>query len=203
MGWLRGIFSRRRAFSELSEEMRGHLEERVADLVARGMARADAEFAARREFGNFPLMERDGRDVWRWRVMERFFADVRFGFRILRKNPGFAATAILTLALGIGANTAIFSVVYGALLAPLPMPHPDQLVMVWSNDNGKNIVSPGDFLDWREQNSVFQNLVAWDEWTFNLSGDGRPLAMQTRVMTPGFFGMQGIRFSMGRDFLRE
>jgi len=203
MGWLRGIFSRRRAFSELSEEMRGHLEERVADLVARGMARADAEFAARREFGNFPLMERDGRDVWRWRVMERFFADVRFGFRILRKNPGFAATAILTLALGIGANTAIFSVVYGALLAPLPMPHPDQLVMVWSNDNGKNIVSPGDFLDWREQNSVFQNLVAWDEWTFNLSGDGRPLAMQTRVMTPGFFGMQGIRFSMGRDFSAE
>ncbi len=126
-----------------------------------------------------------------------------FGFRILRKNPGFATIAILTLALGIGANTAIFSVVYGALLAPLPMPHPEQLVLVWSDDDGRNVVSPGDFLDWRRENTVFQNLVAWDEWTFNLSVDGRPQAEQARVMTPGFFDLQGIPFSLGRDFLSE
>src|ERR1700722_8479355 len=203
MGWLRGILSRRHAFADLSEEMRSHLEERVEELVAGGMERREAEYQARREFGNFSLTERDGRDVWRWSSVERVWTDVQFGFRILRKNPGFATIAILTLALGIGANTAIFSVVYGALLAPLPMPHPEELVMVWSNDDGRNVVSPGDFLDWRQQNAVFQKLVAWDDWTFNLSVDGRPQATQARVTTPGFFEMQGIPFSMGRDFLGE
>jgi putative ABC transport system permease protein len=203
MGWLRGIFSRRHSFADLSEEMRSHLEERVEELVAGGMERREAEYRARREFGNFSLTEHDGRDVWRWSAVERVWTDVQFGFRILRKNPGFATIAILTLALGIGANTAIFSVVYGALLAPLPMPHPEQLVMVWSDDDGRNVVSPGDFLDWRRENTVFQNLVAWDEWTFNLSVDGRPQAEQARVMTPGFFDMQGIPFSLGRDFFSE
>jgi putative ABC transport system permease protein len=203
MGWLRGMFPSRRAFADLSEEMRAHLDERVEELVAGGADRQDAEYQARREFGNFSLAERDGRDVWRWSTVERVWTDLKFGFRILRKNPGFAAVAILTLAMGIGANTAIFSVVYGALLAPLPMPHPEQLVMVWSDDDGRNIVSPGDFFDWKQQNTVFQNLVAWDEWTFNLSVDGRPQATQARVMIPGFFSMQGIPFSMGRDFLSE
>jgi putative ABC transport system permease protein len=201
--WTR-MFGRKREFAALSEEMRGHLEERVEELVAaHGMERREAEHQARREFGNFSLTERDGRDVWRWSSVERVWTDAKFGFRILRKNPGFAAIAILTLALGIGANTAIFSVVYGALLAPLPMPHPEQLVMVWSDDDGRNVVSPGDFLDWKQQNTVFQNLVAWDEWTFNLSVDGRPQAVLSRVMTPGFFAMQGIPFSLGRDFLPE
>jgi putative ABC transport system permease protein len=203
MGWLRGIFSRRSTFVDLSGEMRSHLEERVEELMAGRMERRDAEYQARREFGNFSLTERDGRDVWRWSAVERVWTDVQFGFRILRKNPGFATIAILTLALGIGANTAIFSVIYGALLAQLPMPHPEQLVLVWSDDDGRNVVSPGDFLDWKRENSVFQNLVAWDEWTFNLSLDGRPQAEQARVMTPGFFEMQGIPFSLGRDFLSE
>src|SRR5580704_14242556 len=203
MKWLKHYLSRRRLFGELSEEIQEHLEEKVEELVAGGMSRKEAGAAARRQFGNVTLVEEEGRDVWRWRAIEQFFRDVRFGFRILRKNPGFATVAILTLALGIGANTAIFSVVYGALLAPLPMPHPEQLVMVWSKIGGRNVVSPGDFLDWKQQNSVFQNLVAWDEWTFNLSVDGRPQAEQARVMIPGFFAMQGIPFSLGRDFLSE
>jgi putative ABC transport system permease protein len=202
-GMLSRALGRRRIYGELSEEMRSHLEEKVEELEAGGMSQRDAEAKARREFGNWGLLERDGREVWRWQMVDRFLADVKFGFRMLRKNPGFAAIAILTLALGIGANTAIFSVVYGALLAPLPMPHPEQLVMVWSNEGGRNVVSPGDFLDWRQQNSVFQDLVAWDEWTFNLSVGGRPQAVQARVMTPGFFRMQGISFAMGRDFLSE
>jgi putative ABC transport system permease protein len=145
MGIWRRIFSRRRDFAELSDEMRGHLAERVDELVAGGMERSEAEHQARREFGNFSLAERDGRDVWRWGLIERAWADVKFGFRILRKNPVFATIAILTLALGIGACSAIFSVVYGALLAPLPMPHPEELVMVWSEDNGRNVTSPADF----------------------------------------------------------
>src|SRR6266851_2009809 len=136
-------------------------------------------------------------------LMSKLWQNVRFSLRMLGKNPGFTAVAVLTLALGIGANTAIFSVVYGALLAPLPMPHPEQLVMVWSDDAGRNVVSPGDFSDWKQQNSVFQKMVAWDEATFSLSIDGHPQTLQARVMSPGFFDMQGIPLSKGRDFVDE
>src|SRR3984957_1401417 len=135
--------------------------------------------------------------------MSSLWQNVGFSWRMLGKNPGFTAVAVLTLALGIGANTAIFSVVYGALLAPLPMPHPEQLVMVWSDDAGRNVVSPGDFSDWKQQNSVFQKLVAWDEATFSLSIDGHPQTLQARVMSPGFFDMQGIALAKGRDFVDE
>jgi putative ABC transport system permease protein len=135
--------------------------------------------------------------------MSNLWPNVRFTLRMLGKNPGFTAVAVLTLALGIGANTAIFTVVYGALLAPLPMPHPEQLVMVWSDDAGRNVVSPGDFSDWKQQNSVFQKLVAWDEATFSLSIDGHPQTLQARVLSPGFFDMQGIPLSKGRDFVDE
>ena len=138
-------------------------------------------------------------------LLESFLRDLRFAFRILRKSPGFTAVAVLTLAIGIGANTAIFSVVYASLLAPLPYPNPDQLVMVWSDKaNGpRNEVSPADYLEWKRQNTVFQDLVAWTGGSFNLSGDGHPEALQARVTTPGFFTMQGIPLALGRDFLPE
>jgi putative ABC transport system permease protein len=136
--------------------------------------------------------------------MANFARNVRFGLRLLVKNPGFTCVALLALILGIGANTAIFSVVYGALLAPLPYPNPDQLVMVWSKVNGhNNAVSAGDFLDWKRQNSVFQDMVAWSGGTFSLSVGGHPEAMQTRIPSPGFFNMQGIPLMLGRDFLPE
>src|SRR6202158_6590077 len=94
--------------------------------------------------------------------MSKLLQNARFSLRMLGKNPGFTAVAVLTLALGIGANTAIFSVIYGALLAPLPYPNPDQLVMVWARINGhNNAVSAGDYLDWKRQNAVFQDVVAW------------------------------------------
>ena len=92
--------------------------------------------------------------------MSILWQNVRFSLRMLGKNPGFTAVAVLTLALGIGANTAIFSVVYGALLAPLPLSHPEQLVMVGSDDGGRNVVSPGDFSDWKQQNSASVGAVA-------------------------------------------
>src|SRR5580692_4561632 len=181
MNWLKQIFSRRRLYNDLSDEIREHLEEKIEELVASGMPKKEATYAARREFGNVMLAEEDSRGVWRWRRVETLVTDIWFGLRILRKNPGFAAVAVLTLALGIGANSAIFSVVYGGLLAPLPLPHPEQLVMVWSRVNGHNSpVSPGDFLDWKQQNSVFQDIVGWDGTTLNLSAGGRPEAVQTR-----------------------
>src|SRR6187455_1287363 len=101
--------------------------------------------------------------------------DARFGLRLLRKNPGFTAVAILALALGIAANTAIFSVVYATLLAPLPYPEPDQLVMVWSRIQGnRNVVSAGDYLDWKRQATSFQALSAWSGRGVNIASGDRP-----------------------------
>src|SRR5580658_2983341 len=139
MKWLRQIFLRGRMYGELSDEIRQHLDEKVEALMAGGMSRMDAEAAARREFGNVMLTERDGRSVWQWSWIEDFLSDVRYGLRGLSKNPAFTAIAVLTLALGIGATTAIYSVTYATLLAPLPYPNPDRLVIVWAQFHGHRI----------------------------------------------------------------
>jgi putative ABC transport system permease protein len=130
--------------------------------------------------------------------------NLRYGLRVLRKNPGLTAAVIATLMLGIGATTAIYTVVYAVLLAPLPYPHPEQLVMVWSkvnmHDNG---MSAGDFLDWKEQNKSFQQLAAWTGGSFNLSTGDQPEHLAGMHPTPGLFSMEGIPFLMGRDFVPE
>ena len=102
--------------------------------------------------------------------MKTLRQNARYSIRLLRKNPGFTLIAALTLALGIGANTAIFSVIYAVLLAPMPYPNPDQLVMVWSKvQGGNNVVSAGDYLDWKGQNKAFQDINAWTGGSFNLA----------------------------------
>jgi predicted permease len=123
---------------------------------------------------------------------------------MLRKNPGLTAAVIATLMLGIGATTAIYTVVYAVLLAPLPYPEPNQLVMVWSKINGHNNgISAGDFLDWKEQSRSFQQLAAWTEGSFNLATQDQPEQINGKRSTPGWYSMQGIPFLMGRDFLPE
>src|ERR1700689_3945378 len=113
--------------------------------------------------------------------MTNLWRDVRFGFRLLLKNPGFTAIAILALALGIGANTAIYSVVYATLLAPLPYHDPNQLVMVWSKIQGnKNVVAAGTYLDWKSQSTVFQGLSAYTDTTINLAQGSRPEQVQAQ-----------------------
>jgi len=124
--------------------------------------------------------------------MTNLLRDLRFGFRLLRKNLGFASVAILALALGIGANTAIFSVVYATLLAPLPYPHPEQLVIVWSKVAGdRNVVAAGDFLDWQRENSVFQAMAVLNGSNFNLATGNRPEQIRGGYTTPGFFDKVG------------
>jgi putative ABC transport system permease protein len=136
--------------------------------------------------------------------MKTLRQNARYSFRLLRKNPGFTAVAALTLALGIGANTAIFSVIYAVILAPMPYPNPDQLVMVWSKvQGGNNSVSAGDFLDWKQQNKTFQDVNAWTGASYNFATPNQPEQINGNADTPGFFTMTGNTFFLGRDFLPE
>lgn len=136
--------------------------------------------------------------------MRTLMGNFRYSLRVLGKNPGLTAAVVATLMLGIGATTAIYTVVYAVLLAPLPYPHPEQLVMVWSRVHGHNNgMSAGDFLDWKDQNKSFQQLAAWRGGSLNLSTQEQPEQLAGMHPTPGWFSMQGIPFLMGRDFLPE
>lgn len=136
--------------------------------------------------------------------MRTLMGNFWFSLRMLRKNPGLTAAVIATLMLGIGATTAIYTVVYAVLLAPLPYPHPEQLVMIWSKVNGHNNgMSAGDFLDWKEQSKSFQQLAAWNGASFNVATQEQPEQLPGMRSTPGWFSMQGMPFLMGRDFRPE
>src|SRR5229473_432316 len=157
MNWFKQLFSRRRLFNDLSEEIQAHLEEKIEELVATGMPRKEATAAARREFGNVTLVEQDSRTVWRWPSIENFLMDIRYGLRMLRKNPGFTAVAVLTLALGIGANTAIFTAFDALVLRPLPVKDPDSLAAVFRTTPGEphGRLSYPDYLYYRDHNRSF------------------------------------------------
>jgi putative ABC transport system permease protein len=136
--------------------------------------------------------------------MRNRWRDLQFGMRLLWKNPGFTSIAVLALALGIGANTAIFSVVYATLLAPLPYHQPDRIVMVWSFVNGnRNGVAAGDFLDWKRQNTTFDSIAAWTGQQMSLSNENHPEMVNAQRTTPGFLGVLGQPMMLGRDFLPE
>lgn len=136
--------------------------------------------------------------------MRSILKNLRYALRQLRKSPVFTLTAILTLALGIGANTAIFTVVYATLLAPMPYPEPDQLVMVWSKIQGsRNVIAAADFEDWKRQSTVFQDLSAWSGGSFNLATKDQPEYVEGSRTTPGMNRMEGVKFLYGRDFLPE
>jgi len=210
MKWMKQLFSRRRLYRDLSEEIREHLEEKIEELVASGMAREEATYAARREFGNVMLAEEDGREVWRWAGAENMIEDIRYGLRVLRKSPVFTAVAVLTLALGIGANTAIFSVVNAVLFRPLPFRDPGRLMVVWHTPPQKSfpgvtkfVVSPANYLDWRNENHVFEQMSAVGFGNFNLTGMGQPESVEGRAVSADFFSMLGVQTVLGREFLEE
>ena len=136
--------------------------------------------------------------------MQAMLENLHYALRQLRKSPVFTLTAVLTLALGIGANTAIFTVVYATLLAPMPYPEPDQLVMVWSKIQGdRNGIAAQDFVDWKNQSTVFQDLNALTGGSFNLATKDQPEYVEGQLTTPGMYRMMGVKFQYGRDFLPE
>src|SRR5260370_2258914 len=162
MNWFRQIFSRRHLYNDLSEEVREHLEEKIAELVAGGMSRKEAAAAARRQFGNVTLIEEDSRTVWRWPSVENFLMDVRYGLRMLRRSPGFTAAAVLTIALGIGANAAIFGLMDSALLRGLPFREPERLVHIWTiePDHDRHTPTPTQYLVVRKESASFEQIAA-------------------------------------------
>src|SRR5215469_16821015 len=209
MNWLKQLVSRRRLYGDLSEEIREHLEEKVEGLVRNGMSRKDAECAARREFGNVALTEESAREVWRWPSVENLLQDVRYGFRMLRNNPGFSLVAIVTLALGIGANTAIFSVVDAALIRPLPYWQASRLITLGevrpqegeSSESDTRIwnASYPDYLDWTRQSKSFASLAGFSGDLFTLHGTGEPEQIFGAQATINFFSPPWAsgRFSAG------
>jgi len=212
MNWLKQLFSRRHVFGELSEEIRGHLEEKTAELLAGGMPRKEAEAAARREFGSVTLVEEDGRDVWRWLSIENFLMDVRYGLRMLRHNPVFTVVGLLTIAIGIGANAAVFSVVNNVLLKPLNYAKPEELVFLHQVAPGAAgladfanglLLSPSMYFTYAENNRTFQQVGVWTRESASVTGVGAPEQVRTMNVSDGVLQALGVPPTVGRWFTRE
>jgi putative ABC transport system permease protein len=197
-----GLFRRSVVENEIEEELRAHIQDRVNDLERSGVPRAEAERRARLEFGGYQKFKEECHEAQATHLLEALIQDLRFGLRMLRKSPGFAVVAVLTLALGIGANTAIFSFVNAVLLKPLPYPDPERIVSVWEKrpDGSNNPISTLNFLDWGRQNHCFQFLsaVAWD--TVTLTGSGSPEELNVQRVSASYFKALGADATLGRTF---
>jgi len=204
----RGLLGDQRADRELDDEIKMHLCMLTERYVRQGMTEAEAARAARRQFGNLTLLQEASREMRGIRSIEILFQDLRYGVRMLRKEPGFTLVAVMTLALGIGANSAIFSVVNAVLLRPLPYTSPEQLVQVWEHyrpqNNPRKSVAPANYLDWRAQNRVFERIAAIDPFpSFNLTGPEGPDRIQAARTSADFFPLFGATPTLGRYFLSD
>ena len=193
---------RRRMLEDLDQDIRAHIEIETQDNIGRGMSPDEAHIAAMRKFGNVTRVKEETRDVWNSIWLEQLLQDVSYGVRALRKNPGFASVIVLTLALGIGANTAVFSVVRAVVLAPLPYAQPDRLVVVWeSRPNVKALgASYPDFLDWHRSARSFEESAAFTTRNYDLTSPGTPQHLDGMEISSGFFSTLGVKPAMGHDF---
>ena len=210
MSWLDRIFRRQRLYDELSEELREHIEEKTEQLMRlEGLSRSEARQAALRAFGNFTLLEERSRSVWQWPTLESILADLRLILRRLRRNPGFAATLLLTLAIGIGANTAVFSVINSVLLKPLPYSDSNQIIALRldapgagglsSFSNGLQL-SPSMYLTFAEHNRSFQSMGLWSPSTANVTGVEQPEWVQVDQVSDGVLQTLEVPPLLGRWF---
>ena len=202
MSWLKRLFSRRDRYDDLAVSIREHLEERTEELVDGGMAQDDAARAARREFGNVTQITERSREAWQWPTLESIWADIRFTLHQLRKSPGFAVTAILTLALGVGANTAIFSVVKAVLLSSLPYKDPGRIVAVWTantaGDDKPHPSTAADFAIWKQRSGVFEDLAPSYDDERTLTGQGAPQLLIGYAVSANYLRILGVRPQLGR-----
>jgi putative ABC transport system permease protein len=199
---LRGLFGDRRADRELDDEIETHLRMLTERYVRQGMTNAEAATATRRQFGNITLLQEANREMRGIRFIETFLQDLIYGLRMLRRNPGFTFVAVLTLALGIGANTAIFSVVNAVLLRSLPYRDPDRLVRVsyYRERLGTDTALGAEFLEWRDQAKAFEQIAAYRFETAVLSGDGEPERLTSGRISADLFATLGVAPALGRAF---
>jgi predicted permease len=200
MSWFKQLFSRRRIYDELSEEIRAHLDERVEGLVAAGMPRSEASAAAQREFGNVTLITEDSRGVWQWSFVENVLMDIRYGLRMLRTSPGFTFVAIVTLALGIGANAAIFSMSDAVLLKLLPAKDPRQLVYfrLRTPDEQGSRFSRAEFEQFRDASRSFSGMFAFDTTRVVVNAGGQSDFAWGQCVSGNFYSLLGVDPTLGR-----
>jgi putative ABC transport system permease protein len=200
----RSLFARKRVEQDLHEELQFHVESKIAELLAKGLSPEEARHAALREFGDLELAKERCRDSRKVNFVHDFVHDMRHGARILRKSPGFAAVTILTLALGIGANTAIFSVVDAVLVRPLPYPNHERIVRLQESHPSYSTsnLTYTTFLDVQRSSKTLQNIAAYRPWVFNLTGEGEPEGEPERVpgamVSANFFAVFGSPPLLGR-----
>ena len=206
MSFWNWLIHRKKREADLEEEIQGHLRMAAQERREQGETAEQARASAVREFGNVTLVKETTRDMWGLRWLETLLHDLHYGARQLRRNPGFTVVGVITLALGIGANTAVFSVVSAVLIRRLPYSDPDRLVWItefWPRLNNTIVPSP-DFLNWRDQNQVFEGVAAYGGFgELNLSGSGEPERIDGIGVTWNFFPMLGVRPDLGRGFLPE
>jgi predicted permease len=191
---------------DFDDEIQNHIDLLTERLMAQGVPPEEAPYAARRQFGNSVALKETHVEMGKWHWLERLAQDIRYACRNLRNNPGFATVAVLTAALGIGANTSIFSVVHAVLLRPLPYRDADRLVALVTVNPKEDAMLGGqvtDFLyaSWREQATLFDGIAAYTRRSFTITGSGGPELLRAAIVTPGFLRMMGILPQLGRDFV--
>src|SRR5712692_4648535 len=202
-------FRRRAAEQDLDEEIRSHLEIEVQENIETGMSPQQAHYTALRKFGNVTAVRERSREIWGFGWFERFLQDLRYGARTMRRSPGFTTTAVLTLALSIGANTAIFSVVNAVLLRPLPYRDPDRLAMLWSVLRSPDLTLGEvetaylNFEDGRRQTRAFEDLAILARESSILGGTEEPERIVVRRVSANFFSVLDVAPALGRTFSTE
>jgi len=201
---LRALFRKKQTEQEMDEELRGYLDAAVKEKMRLGVNQEEALRAARVEMGSVEAVKEEIRSAGWESTLETIWQDLRFGLRVLRKNPGFTAVAALTLALGIGGTVVVFSLLDAVLLRPLPYPQVERLFRVFPLEGKRKAAmeasSYPDFRDWQRQSRTFEALTAYQEQPLNLTGSTEPERLDGSAITPGFFAALGIRPMLGREF---
>ncbi|HEY3458518.1 MAG TPA: permease prefix domain 1-containing protein, partial [Bryobacteraceae bacterium] len=204
---LRGLFEHKRLERELDDEVRFHLEMQIEDNRRTGMNPAEARYAAMRSFGGLEPMKETYRERRTFALLETTVQDLRYAVRILRKSPGFTMTAVAVLALAIGANTAMFSVLNAVLLRPLPYQSPEQLAMLWTEDPTQNFregrSALGDIEQWRSQSRSFADMATFDAVSTFLTGADGVEQIVGASISPNLLPLLGVRPVLGRSFSTE
>src|SRR2546423_2984339 len=197
------FFHRAQTENDMEEELRSHIQRRVADLERSGLDRTEAERQARIEFGSTERFKEECREALGGNFIDGLIQDARFSLRTLRKSPGFFAVAVVTLALGIGATVAAFSVVNAVLLRPFAFSDPDRLLWIYAQrvDAPRTSFSLPEYCDYRDQNTSFEGLGAIGSYTANLSDAGDPERIQGVRISANAFGILGLQPFIGRTLI--